>query len=450
MPILNSRTLNALKPGDWKTDGGTRGGGTLVARKLGGGGVLFYFRYTNSKQKRETIALGEWSGTNGPLSLDTARARANELSARYRAGEIDLHQAMAADAQALRDARDAAAKESAADEARKRATLAALLDAYVIDLRSRGKLSSARDTAAAVKRHVLEPWPKLASKPADEISLSDLLSIIRRVAKAGKLNEARKLRSYLRAAYAAAISAQQDATACQELQELGIAKNPARDLATVKGAVSAGTRALSRSELRAYWSRINVKGDPTKAALRFLLLTGAQRQAQLGRVKVEQHDPDNHTVTLYDGKGRRVHAAAHLVPLIGAAERAISEMAPIRLGDYVFTLTLGKSGVASGELSRRLKGVVAEMESAGELENGPFTLADLRRTVETQLASLRVSKDVRAQLQSHGRGGVQSRHYDRHDYLDEKREALDKLYQLLTARPAEVLPLRRRMETASG
>jgi hypothetical protein len=37
---------------------------------------------------------------------------------------------------------------------------------------------------------------------------------------------------------------------------------------------------------------------------------------------------------------------------------------------------------------------------------------------------LGVSKDIRAQIQSHGLSGVQTRHYDRHDYLNEKREAL--------------------------
>jgi hypothetical protein len=42
------------------------------------------------------------------------------------------------------------------------------------------------------------------------------------------------------------------------------------------------------------------------------------------------------------------------------------------------------------------------------------------------LASLKVSRDIRAQLQSHGLSGVQQRHYDRHDYLAEKRDGLEK------------------------
>ena len=60
-------------------------------------------------------------------------------------------------------------------------------------------------------------------------------------------------------------------------------------------------------------------------------------------------------------------------------------------------------------------------------------MGDLRRTAETQLARLGVSKDDRAQLLSHGLGGVQSRHYDRHEYMDEKRAALNKWSKHLEA-----------------
>ena len=53
-----------------------------------------------------------------------------------------------------------------------------------------------------------------------------------------------------------------------------------------------------------------------------------------------------------------------------------------------------------------------------------FDLRDIRRTVETMLAALAISKDIRAQLLSHGISGVQAAHYDRHTYTDEKRAAL--------------------------
>jgi hypothetical protein len=42
------------------------------------------------------------------------------------------------------------------------------------------------------------------------------------------------------------------------------------------------------------------------------------------------------------------------------------------------------------------------------------------------LASLGVSSDVRAMIQSHGLGGVQKRHYDFYEYALEMRAALEK------------------------
>jgi hypothetical protein len=54
---------------------------------------------------------------------------------------------------------------------------------------------------------------------------------------------------------------------------------------------------------------------------------------------------------------------------------------------------------------------------------------------------------VRAQLQSHGLGGVQQRHYDRHEYALEKRAALEKwarhLAALKSGKQANVVPLSR-------
>lgn len=55
-----------------------------------------------------------------------------------------------------------------------------------------------------------------------------------------------------------------------------------------------------------------------------------------------------------------------------------------------------------------------------QIVSGP----NLRRTAETHMAALGISSDVRAQIQSHGLGGIQARHYDRHDYMPEKRAAL--------------------------
>jgi hypothetical protein len=89
------------------------------------------------------------------------------------------------------------------------------------------------------------------------------------------------------------------------------------------------------------------------------------------------------------------------------------------------------------------------MEEAGELEKGPFTAGSIRATVETRLSAkpYRVSSDVLGHLLSHGMGGVQQRHYQHHDFFDEKMEALEMLHRMVEGKPepiAEVIPMRGR------
>lgn len=446
MAKLTVRALQASKHGKWMTDGGARGGGTLYARREADS-VLFYFRYTLPKREGETHAgrdaypLGEWDGTGGALSLEAARRRSQELSARYRAGATDLRAVLEAEAREERREREAAARAAEAEQERRQATLGALLTAYADALEARNRTSAAA-VRAAIRRHVAEAWPKLWATPADDLTADDLVPILSRLTDAGKLRQAAKVRTYLQAAYNAGMRARTTASATAALRALRIRTNPARDLGTIEGAAQAGERALSVPELRAYWQRIAALPDSEGACLRFHLLTGGQRVDQLARVTLADYDPEQGTITLRDGKGRRSTPRLHVVPLIPAAEEAMHAMAPVRLGDYVFTATAGKGGMVSSTLYGRCRAVMEAMLAAGELPGGAFSVADLRRTVETRLAELGVHSDVRAQLQSHGLGGVQSRHYDRHDYLREKRDALEALYRLLAPKEAIVIPLR--------
>jgi Flp pilus assembly protein TadB len=61
-----------------------------------------------------------------------------------------------------------------------------------------------------------------------------------------------------------------------------------------------------------------------------------------------------------------------------------------------------------------------------------FTLKRVRSGVETLLAANRVSREIRGHLQSQ-LTGIQARHYDGHDYMVEKWEALDLLVRELTS-----------------
>jgi integrase len=274
-----------------------------------------------------------------------------------------------------------------------------------------------------------------------DVGVDELLGIVASVVTRGHLREAAKLRAYLRAAFAAGIRARQDARASRELRALGVTQNPARDLATIDGAASVRERALSVEELRAYWRRISALPDPAGALLRLHLLAGGQRIEQLARATRRELDSDASTLRLRDQKGRRKTPRLHVVPLLPPALEAVEALSPPSPDAFVFSLNGGESGAAYSAVALRVRQVAAAMSQAGELAGGPFTVGDLRRTVETRLAALGVPEHVRAQLQSHGLGGVQARHYDRHRYDDEKRAALARLYELVSGSVAAPIPL---------
>jgi hypothetical protein len=97
-----------------------------------------------------------------------------------------------------------------------------------------------------------------------------------------------------------------------------------------------------------------------------------------------------------------------------------------REGEYVFSTTKGKKPISARTLTGWAHAIVGA-EITG------FQLKRIRSGVETLLAREGVSREVRGHLQSHGLTGVQARHYDGHDYMEEKRQALETLFRLLDA-----------------
>jgi hypothetical protein len=91
---------------------------------------------------------------------------------------------------------------------------------------------------------------------------------------------------------------------------------------------------------------------------------------------------------------------------------------PKREGDFAISTTAGKKAISVRTLGGWAHDVI------GNTIEG-FLLKRIRSGVETLLAANDVSREVRGHLQSHGLTGVQARHYDGHDYLPEKRQAIE-------------------------
>jgi hypothetical protein len=140
------------------------------------------------------------------------------------------------------------------------------------------------------------------------------------------------------------------------------------------------------------------------------------------------------SILLFDGKGRPGKPPRpHTVPLIPAAAAALIDCKP--QGRFALSTDGGKTHLAATTLS------AWAVEAAVDISG--FQAKRIRSGVETVLASLGLPSEIRGRLQSHGVAGVQARHYDGHDYLAEKRRALESLFAFLERKESDkVVPIK--------
>ncbi len=407
---LTAHAIGAMRPGDKRTDGWLRSGyGRLIvrARKRAGSTVReFAFRWHDADGEH-LLTLG----TLPSLSLKAARARAQELArVREDGGDPRVHVEREQIEQERRDA-----------EKRESGTFDDLLDAYVQSLDGK---SSARDVEDTIERHVRNPFARLMQRKASDITTRDLVAIIARVINAGSERKSNMVRAYLHAAFAKALKSDNNPLhAAQHRSLFRLTANPVANIPRQKDFDRVGDRVLTDDELRAYWRALDARSDPIAAALKCALLLGGQRMTQLLRVTWDDYDEIAGTLRLRDPKGRG-GARDHLLPVSTRVAALIPALHPDG-GPYIFTTGHGVP-IHNTTLSSEVLAIAATIVKRGE----SFSGRDLRRTVETRMSKLGVSKDIRAQVLSHGlTRDIQSKHYDRNAYLPEKTAALAKWEQ---------------------
>ena len=406
-------------------------GGSLQARKLSGGAVQFYFRYSHGAvTDREPIGPYDPSAPPRKLeptakgySLAAALARCDELgglnTARVNSGGLKA---------ARSEERNEHQKEVALEVAAHQANLGRLLETYVDYLKASGRRSH-YDAANIFSLHVKGPWPAVWETPAARVTPDQVIDMLRRLVESRKGRTANKLRSYLRAAYQCALDVRALASIPSVFKEFGVSANPASQTRRDARFDRADKRPLSSAEMQTYWKAIrNASGLPG-ASLRIHLLSGAQRIEQLVRLKASYVKAQSFTI--FDTKGRPgTDSRPHDVPMLEAVAQEIGGVS--NAGDFVFSTTNGRKPISATTLSKWAQELVGD-----SIED--FQLKRVRSGVETLLAAAKISKEDRGRLQSHGLSGVQARHYDGHEYMAEKRAALKVLAQKVGAgryRPA--------------
>lgn len=444
---------------EWLPDSTGRGDGRLSLRARPFGGFWVY-SYAPAAGKFDRLEFGRYVTTR---STDMAGAaytlrQAREQSARFAellknpaTRNIRAHHAeIAAQVEARRRAeqgqreREEAAARLAADF-----TLARLLAAYVGYLRRHGK-KSADSVEDMLQRHVIEAHPDLASLPAARLAKADAAKIVRVLLEAGIGRTAGMVRSYLHAAYALAATADTNADAPSEMLGFEIEHNP---FTVVKGTAKHNrvrTRTLSETEMGLLLPRLRSWRGAGGLAVLAALYAGGQRPEQILSAPRMAWDGDEGTLRIADPKGRRTTPRVYVLPLADEGRKLLAKIAAasdrfyeVRAPEtpaaqrFLFpSLKKRKTGggitrlqltTASKVITKISKVMVKAKESPES-----FQMKDVRRTAENLFKRLRVSKEDRGRLMSHGLGDVQERHYVAEN-PDEYRGPLKALERRLAA-----------------
>ena len=394
-----------------------KGEGRLIVRVLPSGVKEFFYRYRPNGEDK-TLSLGRYDGAgrNG-LTLADLREQARQKRVLQRStGDVKEH---------LR------AEQRKLDIKARQGTFRQLLAAYVKSLRNANK-ASADEVEGLFRRHVLEPFKTIADAKASEIEPGDIQRILARLVKKGIRRQVNVTRSYLRAAFGYGTKADHDPrTVAEDGVLFGLKYNPASTVPRIKEYEQVGERTLTADELRAFWKGLEKQPPVQRAILRFNLAIACQRPKQLLRADWAAFDFERNTLLLKDTKGRG-GSRDHLLPLTPFALEQLKPLrelngAPLKKGEAPpppFTSD-GKRATVLTTLSVAVREVSDKLKKDDKIPR--FQQRDLRRTTETMLQKLGVDKEVRAHLLSHGRTrGVQGQHYERYDFLDEKRRALRK------------------------
>jgi integrase len=257
--------------------------------------------------------------------------------------------------------------------------------------------------------------PNLGSLPADGVKVHHVQAMLDAVNERGARTTANDVLRLTRKIFDYAVSREY------------APRNPAATLTDddAGGEETGRERALSRDELVKFFDAMRkTPGFSIENVHTFkLLLLLAVRKSELCNARVDEFDLDKSTWVLPEERSKT--GAAIDIPLSKPAVRALREL--VRLGDGSDYLLPARKAQArllphihENTLNVALSKVRPQMKGVEH-----FTIHDLRRTARTQLAALKVDRFIAERCLNHKIPGVEGT-YDRHEYFDERREALGK------------------------
>ena len=252
--------------------------------------------------------------------------------------------------------------------------------------------------------------PFIGSKPIDEVKKEDIIKILDEISNRGAGIMANRTLAHMRKFFNWCV--QRD-----------LIDHPPTYMVAAPAKKKTRNRVLNDFEIKNIWEACEQFGYPFGDLVRLLILTG-QRRGEVASMRWKDYNKDEKLWT--QPREFTKSDREHYIPLSDMTIEILEDV--FNLGSYIFT----SSGTRPFEnFSRDKKRLDQKLKKIYKAKNLPamphWTIHDLRRTVASGLARLKVAPHVIEKILNHSTGQISgvAAIYNRYEYADEMRDALD-------------------------
>jgi len=307
-------------------------------------------------------------------------------------------------------------------------TVDQLFEFYIKDLELDNK-RSAKQVRSIFLRDISPKIGTLKTSAINSDHISDIIAIIE---NRGAPTLANRTRSYLRAAFSFGKDCKTSPRWKRNkyIPDFNITINPVLDTVKAKGENRAGHNFLSKGDLQKLWKSIGVDAMSADLALAVkLIISTGQRVEEILGATWNEFDTDemlwNIPANRRKNRTKNISKEPHLVPLTPFHIKLLEEV-KIYSGrsKFLFPHIDGRKPKTSDALSQAVYRFCCPQGKSTREAFTKFSPRDLRRTWKTLAGSIGIDLETRNKIQGHALQDVGSIHYDRYDYMKEKRKGM--------------------------
>lgn len=291
-------------------------------------------------------------------------------------------------------------------ETQNASTIAGLIEEY-IEIWAQPRKRSWKEDQRILHKDIRPLWGK---RKACEISKRDVVLLLEGITKRGAPIAANRTLACIRRMFNFAI--ERDLTTTNPCITV---KAPSKE--------NRRERFLSSDEINIFWGQLKhaPMSELTKLALK-LQLTTAQRKGEIVSAEYKDICLTSRIWTIpaekaKNGKSHRVNLSDLAIILINEIKQISGSSRWLFPAAQTVKNDTHMTGKAIDHALRRCKSIFSMIEN--------FCPHTLRATAATHMASMRISSDTIGRILNHAKKGITELHYNKYDYDDEKRNALD-------------------------